>query len=60
MKAKTKMGRPPMPKGEARYQFVTTRVSPPEHKEIMRAVNKSDDSKTQWVRKKLVAAARRA
>jgi hypothetical protein len=60
MKTKIKMGRPPMPKGEARGKFVTTRVSSPEHDEIMRAVNESDDSKTEWVRKKLIAAARRA
>jgi len=34
--------------------------SPPEYDEIMQAIKSSGDAKTEWVRKKLVAAARRA
>lgn len=54
------MGRPMLPKTEKRAEFVGTRVSPPEHAEIKRAARKSGEAKTEWVRKKLLAAARRA
>ncbi|MGH7951630.1 MAG: hypothetical protein ACREFE_06890 [Limisphaerales bacterium] len=60
MKDTSNMGRPTLPKSEKRAKFVTTRVSPPEHAEIMQAVKSSGDAKTEWVRKKLLAAARRA
>jgi hypothetical protein len=55
-----KVGRPALPKKEKRGKFISTRVSPPEYDEIMQAVKASGDAKTEWVRKKLIAAARRA
>jgi hypothetical protein len=54
------VGRPALSDKEKRGKFITTRVSPEEYKEIMDAVKASGDWKTQWVRKKLLAAARRA
>ena len=55
-----KVGRPSLPKKEKRGKFISTRVSPPEYDEIMAAVKSSGEAKTEWVRKKLIAAARRA
>jgi len=55
-----KVGRPALPKKEKRGRFVSTRLSPPEYDEIEQAIKVSGDSKTEWVRKKLIAAARRA
>jgi hypothetical protein len=60
MSANGKVGRPALPKKEKRGRFISTRLSPPEYAEIERAARESGDSKTAWVRKKLVAAARRA
>jgi hypothetical protein len=55
-----KVGRPTLPKKEKRGRFISTRVSPPEYTEIEKAIAASGDAKTEWVRKKLLAAARRA
>lgn len=55
-----KVGRPMLPKKEKRGKFISTRVSPPEYDEIMAAVKSSGETKTEWVRMKLLAAARRA
>jgi hypothetical protein len=55
-----KVGRPTLPKKEKRGRFISTRVSPPEYDEIMVAVKSSGMAKTEWVRTKLIAAARRA
>jgi hypothetical protein len=60
MNEEIKMGRPPLPEKEKRAQFVSTRVSSDEYSEIERAVRLSGEAKTEWVRKKLLAAARRA
>ena len=49
-----------LPRKEKRGKFISTRLSPPEYDEITRAVRESGDAKTEWVRKKLIAAARRA
>ena len=54
------MGRPMLPKQERRGKFISTRLSPPEYQEIEQAVRASGEAKTEWVRKKLLAAARRA
>jgi hypothetical protein len=54
------VGRPALPKKEKRGKFISTRLSPPEYAEIERAVRESGMAKTEWVRTKLVAAARRA
>jgi hypothetical protein len=55
-----KVGRPMLPKKEKRGRFISTRLSPPEYAEIEAAVKSSGMAKTEWVRTKLVAAARRA
>jgi hypothetical protein len=60
MKNETKMGRPVLPTKEKRGKFVSTRLSPPEYAEIETAVRSSGETKTEWIRKKLLAAARRA
>ena len=60
MSETSKVGRPMLPKREKRGRFISTRVSPPEYAEIMRAIKASGIGKTKWVRTKLIAAARRA
>jgi hypothetical protein len=55
-----KVGRPALPNKEKRGRFISTRLSPPEYAEIESAIKSSGESKTEWVRKKLIAAARRA
>jgi hypothetical protein len=55
-----KVGRPALPKKEKRGRFISTRLSPSEYAEIEQAIKTSGESKTEWVRKKLIAAARRA
>jgi hypothetical protein len=55
-----KVGRPALPDKEKRGKFISTRLSPDEYKEIEQAVKSSGETKTEWVRKKLIAAARRA
>ncbi len=55
-----KIGRPMLPKKEKRALYFTTRVSPLEHQEIMRAIKESGMGKSKWLRTKLIAAARRA
>ncbi|HEU6448695.1 MAG TPA: hypothetical protein VFV23_09695 [Verrucomicrobiae bacterium] len=60
MTTETKMGRPVLPKKEKRGEFISTRLSPPEYQEIMAAIKSSGVGKTEWVRNKLLAAARRA
>ena len=54
------VGRPALPHNEKRGKFISTRLSPVEYAEIEKAIAASGDSKTEWVRKKLIAAARRA
>ena len=49
-----------LPKKEKRGRFISTRLSPPEYAEIEQAIKTSGEAKTEWVRKKLIAAARRA
>jgi hypothetical protein len=60
MNEQPKVGRPMLPNKEKRGRFISTRLSPPEYAEIEKAIRESGDSKTEWVRKKLIAAARRA
>jgi hypothetical protein len=54
------VGRPALPKKEKRGKFISTRLSPVEYQEIADAIKASGEAKTEWVRKKLIAAARRA
>jgi hypothetical protein len=49
-----------LPKKEKRGRFISTRLSPVEYAEVEAAIRASGDAKTEWVRKKLLAAARRA
>jgi hypothetical protein len=60
MSEEGKVGRPMLPDKEKRGRFISTRLSPPEYAEIESAIKSSGESKTEWVRKKLIAAARRA
>jgi hypothetical protein len=60
MSEPNKVGRPMLPKKEKRGKFVSTRLSPPEYAEIEAAIRSSGEAKTEWIRKKLLAAARRA
>lgn len=60
MNIEAKMGRPALPEKEKRGKFISTRVSPDEYLEIHQAIKASGEAKTEWVRKKLLAAARRA
>jgi hypothetical protein len=55
-----KVGRPALPNKEKRGKFLSTRVSPPEYAEIEAAIKSSGEAKTEWIRRKLIAAARRA
>jgi hypothetical protein len=59
MSETSKVGRPMLPKKEKRWKFISTRLSPPEYDEITLAARESGEAKTEWVRKKLIAAARR-
>jgi hypothetical protein len=54
------VGRPALPEEEKRGRFISTRLSPEEYAEIEKAIASSGETKTEWVRKKLIAAARRA
>lgn len=60
MSATPKVGRPKLAKAERRSCFVSTRLSPEEYKEIEDAIKESGIDKTEWIRRKLLAAARRA
>ena len=60
MKKETKMGRPILPKQEKRGETIRVRVSPPELAEIETAADASGEGFSEWARKKLLAAARRA
>jgi hypothetical protein len=57
---KSKMGRPKLPKGEVKDVLLGAKFAPDEAKEIHAAVNREDVGKSEWIRKKLLAAARRA
>lgn len=54
---KSKMGRPKMPKGEARYELISTRVNQDESKVIHAAIKRSGESKPDWVRNSLLKSA---
>ena len=51
------MGRPPLPKGEARGVFCV-RLSDSERAAVDAAAKKADEPVTQWARNALLAAAR--
>lgn len=51
-----KMGRPKLPKGEAKSVILKSRVTPAEQKEIERAAKETGIS--EWVRRVVLSAAR--
>jgi hypothetical protein len=55
-----KVGRPVLSTRKKRGKFISTRLTPEEYKEIEEAIKESGEWKTERVRKKLLAAARRA
>jgi hypothetical protein len=54
-----KMGRPKLPKSEARTIMLSTRVNAVESKAINRAVEASGKDKTVWIRDAIMAALER-
>jgi len=54
---KPKMGRPKVAKAKLRGIIVNARLSPEEHRVIEAAVKSSAESKSDWIRKALLAAA---
>ena len=57
---KSKMGRPKLPKGEVKNILLGAKFAPHESKQIHEAVNREDVGRSEWIRKILLAAARRA
>jgi len=53
---KTKMGRPILPKGQAKGVLIGARFSLDESKRVHDAVKKSGKNKSEWVRDKLLSA----
>lgn len=54
------MGRPKLPKGQAKGVLIGARFSPPEAKIVASAVKRAKAVKSQWVRMCLLSAARQA
>jgi hypothetical protein len=53
------VGRPKKPISETLGKFITARVRPGELAEIKQAIRKSGQSKSDWLRNALLAAARK-
>jgi len=53
---KKKLGRPKLPKSEARTIMLSTRVNADENKAIERAIAKSGEEKTVWFRSVIIKA----
>jgi hypothetical protein len=53
---KPKMGRPNLPKGEAKDILICARFSPDEAKQVHDAVKQSGKKKSEWVRNILLSA----
>jgi len=56
----TKMGRPKLPKGQAKGVLIGARFSPPEAKIVAAAARRSKQVKSEWVRQSLISAANAA
>ena len=56
----TKMGRPRLPKGQAKDVLIGARFSPPEARTVTAAVRRSKRVKSDWVRGALLSAASRS
>jgi hypothetical protein len=52
----TKMGRPTLPKGQAKGVLIGARFSPDEAKQVKLAAKHANQTKSQWVRKILLLA----
>ena len=52
-----KIGRPRLPKGEAKGVLIGARFSPPEAKIVTEAVKRAKKVKSDWVRTVLISAA---
>ena len=57
MTIKKKLGRPKLPKSEARTIMLSTRVNADENKAVQNAISKSGKKKTVWMREAMLAAA---
>lgn len=55
---KTKIGRPKLPKGEAKGEVFSVRVAANEAAQIGLAIRKSGMSKPEWARNALISMAR--
>lgn len=53
---KTKLGRPKLPKGEAKGRIVPVRFNPQDIKRIESAARASDQTVSEWIRSTLNAA----
>jgi uncharacterized protein (DUF1778 family) len=51
-----KLGRPMLPKGEAKASIMPIRLSPEDRKRIEKAAKASNQTISQWVRSTLIAA----
>jgi len=54
---KTKMGRPRLPKGEAKGVLIGARFAPDEAQTVTQAVKRAGQIKSAWVRTVLLSAA---
>ena len=54
---KKKMGRPKLPKNQARSVLLVTRVSPVEERQIKSAIKDSGEEQTAWLRNALLRMA---
>ena len=54
---KTKMGRPKLPKGEAKGVLIGARFAPDEARRVESAAKHARQTKSNWVREKLLDAA---
>ena len=54
---KTKMGRPPMPKGQAKDVLLGARFAPAEAKQVENAAKRARAVKSEWIRATLLGAA---
>jgi uncharacterized protein (DUF1778 family) len=55
---KKRMGRPKKPKSKLRGILIQARVSPEEHSVIERAISRTKDTTSEWVRKALLFVAK--
>jgi len=54
---KSKIGRPKIPKSKLRGILIQARLSPEEHRKIKAAIENAPESKSEWIRKALLACA---